>query len=141
MAQEINASVFLELTTVDLLGAGNLDTEIGLYDAAGDLISSDDDGAFATASLLSFGSGSGRADLDENGAAAAAGQDGLLAPGLYFLAVGEFNVDFNASSFDAVSTGADIGGEIVLNVFTNIPAPASLAMLGLGGLAAVRRRR
>lgn len=141
LSQAIDASVFLELTTVDLVGAGNIDTEIGLYDAAGNRIADDDDGAFSTASLLSFGSGSGRADLDENGAAAAAGQDGTLAAGTYYLAIGEFNVDFFDTNFDVESTGSDIGGEIALNIFTNVPAPSSAALLGLGGLVAARRRR
>ena len=139
--QSVAAGSFLELTTVDLVGAGNIDTEIGLYDAGGNLIADDDDGAFLTASLLSFGDGSGRDDLDENGAAATLGQDGNLGPGTYYLAIGEFNVDFNPTAFDVVSTGSDIGGDIALSIFTNIPAPSSAALLGLGGLVATRRRR
>ncbi|MEL6739822.1 MAG: DVUA0089 family protein [Planctomycetota bacterium] len=139
---DFGAGSFFELSTVDLVGAGNIDTEIGLYDAAGNLVANDDDGAFATASLLSFGDGSGRDDLDEAGSAATAGQDGaVLAAGTYFLAIGEFNVDFNPTAFDVVSTGADTGGTIVLTYFSSIPSPAGLGLLAAGGLVATRRRR
>ncbi|HED54817.1 MAG TPA: PEP-CTERM sorting domain-containing protein [Phycisphaerales bacterium] len=48
----------------------------------------------------------------------------------------------NWSIFITDNAGGDTGTvETISLEFTAVPAPASLALLGLGGLAATRRRR
>ena len=102
---------------------GNDDTEIGLYDAAGNLIATNDDADFGGGILTSI--------LDNSTV-------GALADGTYFLAVGNFNTNY-AAGFGATSTSTAVGESKV--TFNFVPAPASAALLGLGGLAAIRRRR
>jgi len=103
---------------------GDDDTELGLYDAAGNLIATNDDEDFFADILTSR--------LDSDGL-------GALADGTYYIAVGNFNTTFGAAGFDVSSTSTAVGNTKLTVSF--IPAPASLAMLGLGGLAAARRRR
>ena len=102
---------------------GDNDTEIGLYDSAGNLIASNDDEDFGNDILTSL--------LDSAGV-------GALADGTYYIAVGAFNTvygpEFGATSDSTAS------GETKLTL-SFVPAPASVAFLGLGGLAAARRRR
>jgi hypothetical protein len=112
-----------------------LDTEIGLYDAAGNLVGTNDDGNFGLLSALRYGAGSPLttgADIE-----AAAGADGAVpAAGVYYMAVGGYNSVFGATGFNVTAGAAT--GTFTLNL---IPTPGSLALLGLGGLAAARRRR
>lgn len=116
--------------SIDTIGSTNTggafgddDTEIGLYDAFGNLIATNDDADFGGGILTSI--------LDDASV-------GALADGTYFVAVGNFNTDF-AAGFGATSTSTASGTSKVN--FNFVPAPASAALLGLGGLAAIRRRR
>ncbi len=102
---------------------GDDDTEIGLYDSMGNLIATNDDEDFGGGILTSL--------LDSDGV-------GALADGTYYIAVGAFNTVY-ADAFDATSTST-ASGETKLTL-SFVPAPASVAFLGLGGLAAARRRR
>ena len=137
------ADTYLDLSTngsinPDLSGA---DTEIGLFNGAGDFLVTDDDDGIGLTSVLSFGSGSGLLLGDSfnlGGDGIANGEDGDLAGGVYFVAIGEFNTTFGAG-FSA--SGGDEAVDYNLDIFTNIPAPSSVALLGLGGLVATRRRR
>ncbi len=116
--------------SIDTFGSTNTggsfgpdDTEIGLYDANGNLIATNDDADFFNDILTS--------ELTSDSV-------GALADGTYYIAVGNFNTVFGPA-FDVTSTST-ASGTNVLNV-NFIPAPASAALLGLGGLAAARRRR
>ncbi len=102
---------------------GDDDTEIGLFDAAGNLVASNDDADFGAGILTS--------ELTSDTV-------GALADGTYYIAVGCFNTVYGAG-FDATSDSTS-SGTSVLNV-NFVPAPGSVALLGLGGLAAMRRRR
>ncbi len=95
-------------TSTSGLGDNMTDTEIGLYDSAGFMINNDDDGDDGLYSLLSFGQNAPARASRGNGAAPA-GQDGTLSGGTYWLAVGRFNVNFLADSWNVNSTytGAD----------------------------------
>ncbi|MFG0327175.1 MAG: PEP-CTERM sorting domain-containing protein [Phycisphaerales bacterium JB037] len=138
----LGSGLYLDATTSST--ATSIDTEIGLYDALGNRVANDDDNGIGLSSTLSFGDGSGMMLGDSfnlGGDGLANGENGDLPAGVYYLAVGEFNVDFNDTNWDVVSTGTDTGGSIEVSIFTNTPAPGSLALLGLGGLAATRRRR
>ncbi|MFI4872758.1 MAG: PEP-CTERM sorting domain-containing protein [Phycisphaerales bacterium JB061] len=116
--------------SIDTLGSTNTggafaddDTELGLYDAAGNVIATNDDEDFGAGILTSL--------IDSSTV-------GALADGTYYVAVGSFNTVYNAN-FDATSDSTATGTNVVN--FNFVPAPASAALLGLGGLAAIRRRR
>ena len=136
--------------TFDTIGSGG-DTELGLYDQAGNLILNDDDGGGSLTSLIST-----------EGVAAGTGQAfGGLDAGTYFLAISEYNTAFGTSGFD-VTGGLEPDDNLdwILNIdgieamsgtlsypdqvkwlsFTIVPTPSSMALLALGGLA-IRRRR
>ncbi|MEN0019866.1 MAG: DVUA0089 family protein [Planctomycetota bacterium] len=97
------------------------DTELILFDAAGDLVEADDDGSvqFRKSQLLF-------ADLPA---------------GDYALATGEFDIFTNGAAFGVGSDDFGGGGGEGINLNFFIPTPGSAAMLGLAGLAAARRRR
>ena len=91
------------------LSTGTLaDTEIGLYDNSGVLIADDDDSGNGLKSTLSFGDAGPRTNPDGGGAVALAGQDGVLAGGVYWLSVSAFNTTF-APGWQVTSTGAGTG--------------------------------
>jgi hypothetical protein len=104
--------------TIDTFGS-DFDTELGLFDVSGALVANNDDAGGTLQSELIL--------------------DGFAA-GTYYLAVGGFNTEFD-DGFSAVpgAFGSD-GGSLILNGVV-IPEPTSLALLGMGGLAALRRRR
>lgn len=112
----------------------NFDTELGLYNEFGALIATNDDAGGGLQSQILSNLGNGK----------------------YYIAVGGFNSNF-AGAFGA--TGGAATGDYVLNIngdavagdalgaqqihwycFT-VPTPGSLALLGMGGLLAARRRR
>ena len=118
--------------TVDTLGSalsnGN-DTELGLYNALGTLLATNDDIDFANdvfESRLNFQTGAG-----------------LTVGERYYIAVGAFNTSF-LSGFN-VTSASTATGTFQLNV-TVIPEAGTSGLLGLGGLlgagvAVVSRRR
>lgn len=115
------------------------DTELGLYDASGALLATNDD--IASSNFNSILSGLSLT----NGA-------------VYYLAVGGFNTVFNPAGWSVnagsetgnytvningvagVATGTLASGAVNWYCFT-APAPSALALLGLGGVVAGRRRR
>jgi len=123
----------------------NGDTVMGLFDSTGNLIAQNDDFLYPPGwSHLGFGNGSG-ADADGPGPAGAfvSGSPGTsassLAAGTYYLGVIGYNgsgTPFSAGWNCLPSNG--VGGSVLLNI---IPTPSTMALLGLGGLVATRRRR
>lgn len=114
--------------------AGTMDTEVALYDAGGNLVWTDDDGGAGLFSQLSFGSGDPLSAPD-----LAAGASGLsLAAGSYTIVTGGYNTNFTPLMANIVA-GTAAGGYSM--DITYAPAPGALALLGLGGLVAGRRRR
>lgn len=123
------------------------DTEIGLYDNAGAMIANDDDQGHSLMSALTFGNTTARTMPSDpfgftNGVAAN-GRDGNIGPGRYWLAVGLFNTAFGATNWDVTSTSTGDPNTVVVNFRTDapVPEPASIAALGLGAAALLRRRR
>lgn len=133
----INLGVVATDTDVFDIGleGSDFDTEIGLYNGWGGILGADDDSGTGLTSLLT----------------------GLqLEAGTYYFAAGGYDSEF-ATGFDALpgSDFGDIGGlingiafsgsigagEVQWYSFEVVPAPSSLALLGLGGLIAGRRRR
>lgn len=81
--------------------SGDNDTELGLYDAAGSLLISDDDSGDGFLSQISLSN---------------------LAAGKYYLAIGGWNVIFGASDWAVTSTGASGDtGTFVINGLTFAP--------------------
>jgi hypothetical protein len=119
-----SANVYLDIDTNGSTG-GMADTEIGLFDASGILIASDDDDGLLAQSLLSFGTGG-------DAAAGAVGQDRELPAGDYYLAVNRFNSTYaNGWSVSGSSTSGT--GTIQLRVRTGFltpPPPPSVTDLG-----------
>ncbi|MCL4222743.1 MAG: PEP-CTERM sorting domain-containing protein [Phycisphaerales bacterium] len=131
-------------TYLDITSNGSaFDTEIGLYRADGTLVVSDDDNGIGLQSTLTFGTGTGLLlgdtfNLGGNGLAE--GENGPMpGAGTYYLALSRYNTTFNPTGFSVTSTGS-AGGAYTITVYSNVPAPASLALLGLGAMV-VRRRR
>lgn len=116
--------------SLDTIGSTNTggsfaddDTELALYAADGTLLATNDDEDFGAGILTSL--------IDSDGT-------GALADGKYFIAAGSFNSMF-ASNFDATSTSTATG-TTVLN-YSFVPAPGAMALMGLAGVAGIRRRR
>jgi len=117
----------LEINTLGSSLSTRNDTEIALYDAFGNKIAENDDIDLSGGNLLSrllFGAGGSRD----------------LTAGVYFIGAGGYDTtwsNFFASSISSYT------GDLVLNIVTNVPEPASMVALGAGlaGLLSLRRRR
>lgn len=121
--------------TIDSFGS-DFDTELGLYNNMGILLDTNDDAGGLQSELAVSN----------------------LAQGDYWVALGGFNTNYG-DGFDATADAGSAGGNAVLNYngqttntavasetvqwfhFNVTPAPSSIALLGLGGLAMARRRR
>jgi hypothetical protein len=115
----------LEINTLGSSLSAPNDTEIALYDAFGNKIAENDDiGGGSLLSRLVFGAGGSRD----------------LTAGVYFIGAGGYNTTW---SNVFVSSTSSYTGNLVLNIVTNVPEPASMAALGAGlaGLLSLRRRR
>ncbi len=128
----------------DTLGSAIANMELALFDGVGNTVGGNDD-AFATNNQARI--------------------SGLLAPGTYYLALGSFALGFGAEGEEfAVEEGSfynwdellqapagwdrdgfnssPIGGGHRLNLsVAAIPEPSTLALLGIGGLSLLWRRR
>lgn len=133
------SETYLDITTA--FGSGLTDTEIGVFDSAGNVLGSNDDHnlIFGLQSLLSYGTGSGMA---YDGGNSAGGDGAMLGAGTYYVAFGGFDTTFS-SNFGASSTYFDFDdAPMTLSIFTNnVPTPGAVSLLAIGGLAASRRRR
>ncbi len=148
LAQAVPAAVANKWLSVDTYGNtlsatsfGPNDTEIALYDSNGFLVGNNDDSNGNAESLLTYG------DLPTSDWAGATGtgvNNGALAAGVYYIAVSPFNMTPGAAFAATVVPGTPAPGTTLagdLKVTVAIPAPSSMALLGLGGLLAARRRR
>jgi len=141
---------------IDTFGSGG-DTELGVYAADGTLLAANDD---AGGTLQSEVNPAGGGVLVGDDGSISLGPTGLGA-GDYFIFLSEFNTEFgpdfdvtpglepddvipyvlNIDGVEVNSGDLTIDNDPIAFRFTVTPAPSSLALLGLGGLAAIRRRR
>lgn len=105
------------------LGPSN-DTELFLYSSSGALLGTDDDDGTGLLSILNSG--------DELPAS--------LPAGTYYLAIGGFNTTASAAPFGVTSTSSNTGNYVINGLSVVVPEPTSLALIGLTGLVARRRR-
>jgi len=126
---DLTSTRFLDIATLPNLPSTLVDddTEIGLYDSNGTLVATNDDGSVGAYSQLSFNPNvAARGPLTAVGFttdAAAAGQDGVLAAGTYYLAVSPWQTDF-FTEFNVASTSTDTG-TFLLEFRTDMPRPNS----------------
>lgn len=136
--------------TIDTL-ASDFDTELGLYNQAGDLLATnDDEGSGPLQSLIDLTQGV----YDGASHSILAG----LSEGTYYIALGGYNSAFGATGFGAtggtatgnydlalggssLASGTLGSGEIVWYSFDIVPAPGVTGLMALGGLVGLRRRR
>ena len=143
---QADAFTFLDINSNN----SSFDTELGLYDAFGNLIGNDDDDGISLSSTLTFGTGSGLLLGDAfnlGGDGIADGEDGALAAGLYYLAIGQFNTGIATSDFN-VTAGTQCGGDYTIDFYTDastavpVSEPSILLLIGLGlvGIGFARRK-
>ncbi|QQS08353.1 MAG: hypothetical protein IPK69_10160 [Phycisphaerales bacterium] len=122
-------ATFVDLWTVS--GGANpmSDTEIGVYDNAGNLVGSDDDDSDGLYSAMSFGQISPVRPAVGSGFVFD-GRDGQLNPGVYWIGIGRFNVTYGASGWGAASTytGTQTTTQLVLNIFGARPLSGDAAV-------------
>ncbi|MEM8834334.1 MAG: hypothetical protein AAGD00_00805 [Planctomycetota bacterium] len=162
---------FSASTDNTIAGDSDFDTRLWLFDLAGNAVLGNDDSTagaanfsfqsfLASPAVFAAQPGGGTVDPSATGV--------TIAPGDYILAISGFSqealdanldrtidlaVDFdalhgpNAASTGVLDSWEDTGFEdtgsytIALTGASFVPAPGAVAMLGLGGLAAARRRR
>lgn len=114
---------------------GMTDTEIALYDSLGNLVFVNDDIISGTwSSQFSFGA------ADPLAGPAVPGVDGATLPaGSYTLVTAGYDTVWGATLGEIVP-GSN-AGTYDLSVTYSVPTPGAMALLGLSGLVAVRRRR
>lgn len=140
---------YLDIDTInvpDFTGSSTpVDTEIGLYNNLGNRIADDDDDGYGLFSALSFGApGSRNFTQSGNLGARIPGndRDGVLANGIYWLAVGQWNTLFGDTGWNVTSTAAGDPDQSRLVFRTDaVPEPFSMVAMGAGLLALARRRR
>jgi hypothetical protein len=92
--------------------APNNDPELGIYTEYGALEDSDDDDGPGLRSQLTYGAGVRPGDPPTGTEAAGLdfdGRDGSLVAGVYYMAIGGFNMTFNATGFSVTSTSTYAG--------------------------------
>jgi subtilisin-like proprotein convertase family protein len=95
------------------------DSEIGLYDAAGNMKANDDDGGAGFWSALSFGNTSSPRPADGTGLAFN-GRNGALTAGTYYLAVGAYNTTFGTTAWNVTSSSTATGtAQTFINYLSN----------------------
>jgi len=117
---------------------GVTDTQIALYTASGTLVASDDDSGI---DLLSSITATGLAQdkyILVVGSYSSLFLDGMALPGYDSLAYGAYNLNLNGTS---VATGSLAAGEFKTYSFEVVPEPGTMAVVGLGIAALIRRRR
>jgi len=137
IGDDVAGGGYLNISMLGGATGGMTDTEIALYDGAGNFVAEDDDGA-ATGyfSMLSYGEFDPFAGVGTDGP----GDDGFFLPaGTYTLVTGGYNTSF-ASTLGGTFVPGTNAGSYDLSI-SYLPTPGALALLGLGGLITGRRRR
>lgn len=109
---------YLDIDTIGTTDGGTPDTQIGLYNAAGTLIATDDNSGGGLLSSLSFGWDLGPRIVPGSGAPGGVGQNGSLGAGTYFIAVAGPTASFG-SNFNVSTTSTNTTMNVQLNFRCN----------------------
>ncbi|MCA3005010.1 MAG: hypothetical protein LW650_10995 [Planctomycetaceae bacterium] len=108
-----NPCSYLDIHNRGSVSGTGTDVELGLYRADGTFVDSSDDWNGVGPSMLTFGRTSPTRLYNTPGTfnwtVGANGTDGPLPAGTYYIAMGAWNVNFNASNFDVEATSANAG--------------------------------
>ena len=130
---------WLDIHTQIPAGSPIDDHEMALFTQTGNRVALDDDGGSDHRSMLTFGPGAGvrPAVAPVISPEPRDGHDGVLAAGVHYLAVAQFDAQFLESGFYA-TTGGSLTGPIAVEIRTGLPpAPCGPADMGSqGGVAA-----
>ncbi|MFT3683868.1 MAG: GC-type dockerin domain-anchored protein [Phycisphaerales bacterium] len=121
------------------VGSPIADHEMALYSPTGAMLAADDDGGSGNLSMLSFGQTAPvRTPVNAAGGPEPRnGHDGVLTAGEHYLAVAQYDAQFDPTGFFATTLGALTGG-ITVEFRTNLPpAPCTSADVGSQGGAAI----
>ncbi|MFT3687013.1 MAG: GC-type dockerin domain-anchored protein [Phycisphaerales bacterium] len=132
LAQGVSAASgrYLDIHTIGNASPATIDTELGLYNAVGGLMASDDDdGQNGNRSLLTFGGSALRSPV--GGSSIRDGRDGSLAVGTYYLGVGLYDMTFNTSvEFGVTSANTTAVQTIPVTIIYGGGCPADLGVQG-----------
>jgi hypothetical protein len=132
----LTLSDYVNIQVMNTAGGVAYDTEIAIYDGMGNKLNEDDDDGVSFYSQLSYGT----ADPLAAAASGVAGQDGAtLAAGTYTIVVGGFNTTFPSTLSGTFTPGTAAGNHQLCIQY--VPTPGTVALAGLAGLFAARRRR
>ena len=134
-----NPCSFLDIHNRGSVSGTGTDVELGLYRADGTFVDSSDDWNGVGPSMLTFGRTSPTRLYNTPGTfnwtVGANGVDGPLPAGTYYLALGAFNVNFNAANFDVEATSLN-AGTMELSILSG-----AASQLSLGATAALTVNR
>lgn len=116
-----DAQIYVDLDTHGSALAPSNDTEIGLFDSSGALITSDDDDGDGLRSQLTYGGSCFPRPVFMT-SVAYNGRDGDLPAGTYYLSFSGFNSTF-ASGWSVISTSANAGSGHINLIYAEVGGP------------------
>ncbi len=128
---DVTAPRFLD---IDTEGSVLTDLELGLYNASGALVTTDDNDGSGNQAQLTYGSNCPIRPAVGNGLAYNGRDGATLAAGTYYLALGAFNSTFLSTCWGATSASAS-AGDAALNINLGNQPPSAPSATDLGTIS------